>query len=252
MWREVRMRLFSAFATFLLVLSTEVGAQGEQSLPANMLWGVVQLCARVHAETGDAFPCLEVQDDNGSTPGFALLRAPGEGKLLFVPTRKIAGIESPELLIKDSPNWWEYAWEVGRSHLSEIAGKRLDRTDVAMGINDAGSRSQDQLHIHIGCLDPEGRKALEHQLPHMGEQWAPFVAFGEIMEARWVPGETLGDADPFRLLAAKDARTRETMHTQSLAVIGARRNGKDGFVIVSLSKLVGAVGVGAGFVAPHC
>ena len=56
--------------------------------------------------------------------------------LLVVPTRRVQGIESPELLASDIPNYWEYAWNL-RGKLEAGQGIQLARDDVAMAVNSA-------------------------------------------------------------------------------------------------------------------
>ncbi|HZM08527.1 MAG TPA: CDP-diacylglycerol diphosphatase, partial [Methylocella sp.] len=74
--------------------------------------------------------------------------------------------------------------------VSRRAQKELPRDAINMAINTAGSRSQDQLHIHIDCIRPDVRKALlgridwSHILasPHRREietEPAKFCAIGE-------------------------------------------------------------------------
>jgi CDP-diacylglycerol pyrophosphatase len=71
----------------------------------------------------------------------------GKVQYLLIPTDRIAGIESPEILAPDAPNYWQEAWAT-RRFLERRANKAVPWNDVALAINSAAGRSQSQLHIH--------------------------------------------------------------------------------------------------------
>jgi CDP-diacylglycerol pyrophosphatase len=138
----------------------------------NILWQVVSsLCVRSEQTAGMPFPCQQVDLEKG----FALIKA-GRAHLLLIPTARIEGIESPELLAEGTPNYWEYAWEA-RDHLDKVGGDQLTRDKIGLAVNSAQGRTQDQLHIHIGCLRPDVRVALRAHEFDIGQAWSklPFV-----------------------------------------------------------------------------
>src|SRR5579871_1480337 len=120
------------------------------------LWQVVNgLCLGNQRLTASPAPCSYVD----SAKGYALLH-PGAVHYLLVPTVPIAGIESSDLLAPSSPNYWALAWQA-RSYLDDAAGVSVPRSVVGMAINSADARTQDQLHIHIGCLRRDVIRALQ-------------------------------------------------------------------------------------------
>jgi CDP-diacylglycerol pyrophosphatase len=151
-----------------------------------------------------------------------------------MPTAKITGIESPDLLAPNAPNYFADAWR--ERHFTEDAAKRaLPRSALSLAVNSISARSQNQLHIHIDCLRPDVRDALERQQESISASWGPFPEplGGQHYRAMRVWGEALGP-DPFRLLADGVPGAREAMGKETLIVAGAVfADGKPGFVILS-------------------
>lgn len=111
----------------------------------NALWEVVRVCALDKATTGSPLPCLEVRGD------YVVLRPPvGAPDTILAPTRRIAGIEDPYLQSPEAPNFFALAWDARRWLSPEPPAER-----AAVAVNSRLARSQDQLHVHIGCLAPE-------------------------------------------------------------------------------------------------
>jgi CDP-diacylglycerol pyrophosphatase len=123
------------------------------------LWRVVQTCLADFKLIGAAFPCLEVSVAQGDATGYVVLRSPfGPRQLILSPTRRVVGVEAPWLQSPEAPNYFEAALRA-RSFLRDHNGKQPSVSEVALAVNPAAVRSQDQLHIHIGCLSPAGRRA---------------------------------------------------------------------------------------------
>ena len=64
-----------------------------------------QLCAFDQRVTGVPLPCVSVDLKRG----FAVMNA-GPKHLLLVPTARVQGVESRQLLDVNAPNYFEYAW----------------------------------------------------------------------------------------------------------------------------------------------
>lgn len=110
------------------------------------LWQVVRVCMFDKATTGSPFPCLEVDQADGA--GFAVLRPPvGRPDTILAPTQRVIGLEDPQLQAADAPNYFALAWEARRWLKGAPADDR-----VALVVNSRLARTQDQLHVHIGCL----------------------------------------------------------------------------------------------------
>ncbi|HUI20519.1 MAG TPA: CDP-diacylglycerol diphosphatase [Methylocella sp.] len=233
------MRKVIGFAAIVGLVVTTVTALPFSVLAASRdgLWVVVHdICLPAYQEIGVAFPCAEVDIANGVDRGFAVLETPSSAThVLVVPTTRISGIESPELLSEDAPNYWEAAW--GARHLvEEGAHRRLSRDNIGMAINSAATRSQDQLHIHVGCIAPPVAEFLRGHQEEIHEAWSPLSAplVGHKFFAMKVDTESLAHVDPFKLLAHGLSTGKFAMGKQTLAVIGATfHGGRAGFYLLA-------------------
>jgi CDP-diacylglycerol pyrophosphatase len=125
------------------------------------LWDIVHgLCVLHKVEADKPAPCTSVNLAGGEEAGSAVLKdLNGKTQFLLIPTRRLTGIEDPLVGTAALPNYWRDAW-AARGLVSLRVQKELPRDAIGMAINAAGSRSQDQLHIHIDCIRPKVRNAL--------------------------------------------------------------------------------------------
>ncbi len=212
-------------------------AAGSIELPRNALWEVVHnVCVPGQLQNQDPMPCEKVDVDRGLDRGFAILWDPRGGtQFLLIPTARISGIESPQVRQHDAPNYFSMAWEV-RTHLDDALDRKLPRDDVALAVNSIVSRSQDQLHIHFSCIQPDVFRTLHRQEKWIGSRWAPLRASlnDEHYQAMWVPGEHLNPHNPFRLLADGLPGAAADMANRTLVVVGfTRSDGTPGFVLLA-------------------
>jgi CDP-diacylglycerol pyrophosphatase len=222
-----------ALAAALLLVSITFIEGAERSA----LWHVVHdLCVVDQLNNGSPAPCEYVNLADGDRNGYAILKdLRGATQYLLIPTRRISGIESPDLLAADAPNYWRVAWEA-RSYVSRRAGIDLPRETVGMAINSATARSQDQLHIHIDCIRPDVRDGIGRHGTAFGKTWAalPFDLDGRDYVSRRVDSPDLDGVDPFRLLAEGVKAARHDMAAETLVVIGATFDGgRPGFVVLA-------------------
>lgn len=199
----------------------------------NALWRVVHgLCLRDAAISGLPAPCLAVNRQ----AGYAVVPdLRNRTQVLLVPTTRISGIESPQILAPDAVNYWQAAWEA-RRFVEKRAGRSISRDRIGLAINSVFSRSQDQLHIHVDCVRPQVRQALLDNEAAIGAAWTPLPVplAGHRFKARRLVGEDLGVRNPFVLLARGDPAARRRMPLETLAVIGATfADGSPGFYLLS-------------------
>jgi CDP-diacylglycerol pyrophosphatase len=155
--------------------------------------------------------------------GFAVLKdINGDTQYLLIPTARIEGIESPDLLAPGSPNYWRDAWQA-RRYVEAKLGHALPRNYVSLAVNSTSSRSQDQLHIHIDCLAPDVVRALAEYASSIGTDWSPFPTLlrGHQYRVRRIDDANLDATDPFKLIAPDVAREGQSMADQTLLLAGA-------------------------------
>ena len=226
------MKLFRQAKLSLILIAGIVGLSGAAAADPlrDALWGVVNgLCLGNQRLTGSPAPCSYVD----TAKGFALIH-PGEVHYLLVPTIRIIGIESADLLSPAARNYWALAWQ-SRSYLNDAAGVPVPRTVIGLAVNSADVRTQDQLHIHIGCLRRDVIRALQRfeKDNKSGSTRAVVLARHRYTVMR-VEGETLDNADPFKLLAESSPAARNNMASETLGVAGATfADGKEGFYLFS-------------------
>jgi len=194
--------------TFLVVaalLGSAAFAAGANLAGRYALWQVVRACLLDKATTGAPLPCLEVDTSDGEARGWAVLRPPiGAPDTILTPTRRIAGIEDPLLYASDVPNYFALAWTARRWLAKADGGAPADER-VALAVNSRLARSQDQLHVHIGCLAARFSHSLdEHALGPTSAVWfrGPDIAPGLEL---WTYRSGVKDwarLEPFRLARA--------------------------------------------------
>jgi CDP-diacylglycerol pyrophosphatase len=200
------------------------------------LWDIVNgQCVPHEEKTHDPAPCVEVDLSDGVARGHAVLKdLVGATQFLLIPTARISGIEDPQILDPDAPNYWDAAWEA-RYYVEERAQTPLPRNAMSLAINSEAGRTQNQLHIHVDCIRPDVQEALTAHLAQIGEAWAPFPVplVGHTYRAIRVEHETLDSVNPFRVLADNDPKAAANMGEHTLVVVGATFPGDSrGFVIL--------------------
>jgi CDP-diacylglycerol pyrophosphatase len=218
---------------FLFLIGSAQG-DSKPDLPRDLLWHVVQVCTQTYLLTGSPLPCLEVQSQDSSNPGFAIVPVPAVAEVLLVPTRKIAGIESPQLLTPGSPNWWEFAWDA-RRFLIERSQHHITDSNIALAVNSMRSRSQDQLHIHVACVHPAVMRKVKRFEGMIGGTWTRLPV--RIKSQSWLAMRLVSKdlkVDPFALLADLVRVSGGPMADWGVAVLSWRFiDGTDGFIILA-------------------
>jgi CDP-diacylglycerol pyrophosphatase len=232
-------RTLLAAAVMLVLAAASGGADTARALAVdpNALWKIVHdNCVPNQMQHANPAPCALVDLDGGPDKGYAILKdLQGATQYLLIPTARVSGIESPELLAPDAPNYFAAAWKA-RSFVDAAARRTLPRDDLSLAINSVHARTQDQLHIHIDCVRVSVREALHRHLGSIGDAWAPFVARlrGHHYRAIRVFGDGLDGFDPFKSLADGVPGAKSAMGEQTLVVIGADfPGGRPGFVILN-------------------
>ncbi len=201
------------------------------------LWHYVHdQCVPDEKAKGDPAPCAFVGLDQGEARGFAVYKdMQGPTQYLLIPTRKISGIDDPDLLAPGAPNYWAAAWQA-RVYIGKAAQRAIPWDDIALAINSAVGRSQDQLHIHIDCVQPDVRDALAQHLAEIGAAWRPFPLelHGAPYLARRLAATELAAQDPFKLLAAGVPGAAQDMRNATLVLVGVDFGaGEKGFVLLA-------------------
>jgi CDP-diacylglycerol pyrophosphatase len=237
--------LIAAAATFVV-----------RAADRTVLWRIVhEKCAPDQQAHQNPAPCVAVDLTGGEAGGVAILKdINGVAQHLAIPTRRIVGIEAPDILDPSLPNYWRAAW-AARSYLNARLPHELPREAIGLAINAASRRSQDQLHIHIDCVAPDVRDALAAYGGKLGADWhvLPFALNGRRYWARRLDSADLSDAAPFRLLADGVPGAKGDMADETLVAIGATfPPASAGFILLADRADPGAGGHGEDLLDARC
>src|SRR6202789_1514596 len=223
------------FAVVVVFTVSAAFAAYAMELHRMALWQVVRACVADYKLTGTPFPCLEVNLTGGEERGTVVLRPPLMEDMVLAPTRRIEGIEDPFLQSPEAPNYFDAAWRA-RRFLRDADGQARERGALALFVNSAVVRTQDHLHIRVGCLLPYARRTLAAAAPRvpMGE-WAQIgpVVPHTVFWAYRIPGTGLASVNPFRLAAEELGAKTKSPGDLTVAVAGVRVDGDDEFLILA-------------------
>jgi CDP-diacylglycerol pyrophosphatase len=232
--RKRAVRSWTLFASSLIIglvaLASDGGAAEHQAL-----WQVVRACVADYQTTGASFPCLSVDLSEGIDRGFVVLRPPfGAPDTILSPTRQVIGVEDPWLQSPEAPNYFAAALGA-RAFIAKPDGSAPRLDEIALAVNSRTARTQDQLHIHIGCVSPQLQLAMRLQEASMkvGE-WA---RFGSLVPGSELWGLRTGRSDldrtaPFRLAAKQFAVRDSDIGRLMVAVVGMRIANRDELILL--------------------
>ena len=232
------------------LLAGLLGPISAKAADPSALWKIVDgKCVPHEQAAHDPSPCSFIDLAQGADKGFAVLKdLNGVAQFLLIPTARIGGIEDPAVLAAGAVNYWQAAWQA-RTFVEARLQTKLPRDAVSLAINSVLGRSQNQLHIHIDCVRPDVQAILRQNLDKVGTDWTPFPVdlAGHSYRALRIQGDSLSQADPFRLLAESDRHVAADMGMHTLVVVGATfDDGTDGFVLLDDHADVLAGDFGAG------
>lgn len=218
----------------VVLLALLTAGIGHATSDPDALWRIVSTqCVPGQQRHADPAPCARV--DLGPDGSAVLKDLVGATQYLLIPTARVTGIESPELLEPGAPNYFHDAWEA-KSFVDQKAGWTLPRDWVGLAINSELARSQNQLHIHVDCVRADVRTALRDHAADVGTSWAPFPVplAGHRYDAVAVDGEDLARVNPFVLLADGVPGARTDMGARTLVAVGTSGDdGHPGFIVLA-------------------
>lgn len=205
-------------------------------------------CVPNARDNGKPAPCTTVNLEKR----YAVLKdISGRAQYLLIPTDRVSGIESPDILYAGSPEYWVGAWNAGR-HVDAKLGMQLAANQLGLEINSSTQRSQNQLHIHVDCMRTDITDALaRHRADPIGE-WNWITLDGTSYRVTRVT--SLQDrSNPFRVVS-RDLGSGQTMAAQTILVTGAGPDAAQyGWLIVNSGRDVdGGTGTAEGLLDHKC
>jgi CDP-diacylglycerol pyrophosphatase len=227
---KYRPAFLSAGIVVVVVLTSSFASRAALGL-------VVDSCKLGFALTGLAFPCLKIVPAPQPLAAYAILREPThKERTILTPLASIDGIEDPRLLASDGPNYFDDAWRERAIVLADHPEKDPWQ-DAALAINAAVNRTQDHLHIHIGCVSARIKSALASQDRQISATGFEKISTRSAWRSFWVKfyqAESLSAINPFRIVADGVQGASDDMQDVTIGIVGAsRRNGQRGFYILA-------------------
>ena len=238
------MRTFTSLLAGLMATALAGCAAAPPPLPpppahanGGALWSIISAqCLPGQLQRHDPSPCAKVSLDGGQAHGFVLLKdREGVAQYLLLPTAKITGIEDPAVLAAGAANYFDRAWDE-RQVVPQRLGRPLDRTELSVAVNSIYGRSQDQLHLHIDCLDKDVAAALRRLVVPHDDAWPTHKVTldGHPYRIRWLAADRLASANPFQLLIQSFPDARHAMGAWTIALVGAvGPAGEPGFYLLA-------------------
>jgi CDP-diacylglycerol pyrophosphatase len=192
-------------------------------------------CVINWTQHNDPSPCERVflADAKASNSGYAVLAdRKGGAHYLLIPTQTMAGIDSGELLDPDTPNYFAEAWRA-RDLITKYVGHEVPRTAVALAVNTAHARTQNQFHIHIECLRQDVFDSLHAAADKVSDVWSPVNVAGSTFQALKISDSGLDGANPFELVANLSSDAKHHMGNYTLIVAGMQFKSGPGFVLLT-------------------
>jgi CDP-diacylglycerol pyrophosphatase len=221
----IRTSLVSLFALAALAFAPAAARADPE-----FLWKTVHdQCAANEASKGDPSPCLAVD----LTRGEAVLKdRNGHNQVLLIPTDRVTGIESAVVLGAAGARYLWDAWQA-RSWVEKLAGAPVPRDDLSLAVNSIDGRTQNQLHIHVDCIDTGVKATLDAALANIGASWSTVTLMGHPYRAERLSEADLKSQNLFALIA-KDSDAAANMGLETIVVVPVTYpGGGDGFVLLN-------------------
>jgi CDP-diacylglycerol pyrophosphatase len=220
-------RWLAAFLLLIVIGVTSGAISDAKAADPDALWKhVVEVCLKSDPRTDAANPC----DVVAPQADYLLVKdICGPTQYLLLPTHRLSGIESEELA--SAPNYFQLAW-AQRDWVSRRAGRQVTADEIALALNSADRRSQNQLHIHIDLARPGLGAALR---PYQNDPVGRWSLFRFQQHDYHVMRLTdLANQDPIKLVRARVAAIQGVMRHQTIGLVGASfADGSNGFYLLN-------------------
>ena len=214
---------------------------------------VVRACEINSTLTGSPYPCLKIVQSQDPLSSYVVLREPADKeRTILAPLADVPGIEDPRLLTTGAPNYFEEAWK----ELSAIDPRstKASRQNFALAINAASWRTQDRLHIHMGCETPRFRALLKAHATEIESGRFTDLKTRAGWWATFHTADDLSNLNPLQLVADGVDGARSNMENVVVGVFGAALpTGQHGFYILArINEAYKSHGSAEDMIDPKC
>lgn len=201
------------------------------------LWNIISTkCLPDSQRNEKSNPCIEVNTTQGTTHGYVVFKdRVGDLQYLLMPTAKITGMESPEILAEGATNYFNIAWKA-RSYMEKKRGSKIPIEAMSLAINSQYGRSQNQLHVHISCPNPSVQKQMQSESSRLTKKWSivPGGILGHQYYAKKISEKDLEQKNAFKQIANEIPDAKEHMGEFGLAMIAVKdKKNTDALVLLT-------------------
>lgn len=224
----------------VLCISLAVAVIIMSSFASRSALGLVLKACEVNSTlTGSPYPCLKVVRAQDPLSSYAVLREPTDKeRTILAPLADVPGIEDPRLLAAGAPNYFEAAWREQSAAIG-LRALKASPQHFALAINAASWRTQDRLHIHMGCETPRFRALLKTHATEIGSARFTNLNTKAGWWATFHPADNLSNLNPLKVVADGVDGARSNMENVVVGVFGTTLpDGQHGFYI--LARINGA------------
>lgn len=224
----------------IFMLSAYAGCQSKPVVKrSDALWNIVSnQCVPKKIQGQKPEPCDEVTFVKGQEQGYVVLKdRNGPLQYLLMPVAKITGVESPEILTTNEPNYMYESW-VARSYMIKRYGAAIPDDEISLAINSQLGRSQNHLHVHISCIRPDVKKIINNNLSKITSKWSNLSV--EIFNHKYrvikITEAELKQKNIFSLVAEDISDGPENMNQFGVAMLAVKNNKKSHDFVVMTSR----------------
>lgn len=238
-------QLNQSYLMFLVLAVLMMG--GCQSQPvvkkSDALWNIVNnQCVPKKKSGQKPAPCDEVTFIKSQEQGYVILKdLNGPLQYLLMPVAKITGVESPELLNTNEPNYFYESWNA-RSYMIKRYGADIPADDISLTVNSELGRSQNHLHVHISCIRPDIKKIVNENLAKINSKWNdfPIEILGHKYRAIKISESEFKKNNIFSLVAADIPDGNKNINRYGIAMMAVKnkKKGHDFIVLTSRADLL--------------
>jgi CDP-diacylglycerol pyrophosphatase len=149
---------------------------------------------------------------SGCATDYRILKSnKGCNDFLLIPTRRMPGLEAPELQKAKGLNYWAIAWTRAKEF--------VPCHDIGLAVNSRCGRTENQLHIHMSCVQPGLRSFLDKDGARITGTWSAITAVNPYGPYRLI---RIGKgSDPFKLMLTLPGaqNTSDWKEKETLALI---------------------------------
>lgn len=210
------------------------------SKASDALWNIIsEQCLPNQLQNNKPAPCNKVSFVNeGQKQGFVVFKdRNGPLQYLLMPIEKISGVESPELLSSQGPNYFYEAW-LARSFMIQKYGANIPDEEISLAVNSQTGRSQNQLHIHISCVRAEVKKLIHENFKTIKKNWTQFnkQISGHNYFVKLISEAELKNKNIFSLVSAELIEAKNNMNQFGLALVAVKKTKKQTEFVVLATR----------------